>query len=318
MKRISQLILCLAALAYAVQAAAQTQAANVPLTVYVPEQAEYLPEIARAAMANKMRQVVNLNGMGATDDRGQFYITCTVSVTDKEVLGTAPAKFAQKMDVTFYVADALGQKVYGTTTVSVRGVGDNENKAYIAALKQISPSQPALKTLIRDANAKIIAYYEQQCDNILQQAQTLALAKNYEAAFFQLSLIPEACATCYAKVLTMANTLFQKYIDDLAQANLAKARSIWNAGQDRDAAIEAGEYLAQILPDATCYPQAEALAAEIKAKVREDLDFYREMYVRQVEYEQKNTQDVIKAWRDVGVAYGNNQQAITYNPIFAH
>lgn len=307
-------MLVLAALACAVQAAAQTR--NVPLTVYVPEQAEYLPDIARAAMANKMRQVVNLNGMGATDDRGQFYITCTVSVTDKEVLGTAPAKIAQKMDVTFYVADALDRKVYGTATVSVRGVGDNQNKAYIAALKQIAPTQPALKNLIRDANAKIIAYYQEQCDNILQQAQTLALAKNYEAAFFRLSLIPEACDACYAKVLTMANTLFQKYIDDLAQANLAKARSIWNAGQDRDAAIEAGEYLAQILPDATCYPQAEALAAEIKAKVREDLDFYRQMYVRQVEYEQRNTQDAIKAWRDVGVAYGNNQQAITYAPVF--
>ena len=118
MKRIPQLILGLAALAVAAQASAQASR-NVPLTVYVPEQAEYLPEIAHAAMANKMRQVVNLNGMGATDDRGQFYITCTVSVTDKEVVGTAPAKIAQKMDVTFYVADALGKKMYGTTTVQV-------------------------------------------------------------------------------------------------------------------------------------------------------------------------------------------------------
>ena len=29
---------------------------------------------------------------------------------------------------------------------------------------QIAPTQPALKALIRDANAKIIAYYESQCD----------------------------------------------------------------------------------------------------------------------------------------------------------
>lgn len=317
MKSVTKLILALAALACMGRAAAQTSR-NVPLTVFVPEQAEYLPDVARAAMAGKMRQIVNLNGMGATDDRGQFYITCTVAVTDKEVLGTAPAKIVQKMDVTFYVADALDQKLYGTATVSVRGVGENENKAYIAALKQIAPTQPALTALVRDANAAIIAYYEAQCDNILQQVRTLALAKQYEQAFFRLSLIPEACETCYARVLTVANDLFQKYIDDRAQANLAKARSIWNAGQDREAAIGAGEYLAQILPDATCYPQAEALAAEIKAKVREDLDFYREMYVREVEYEQKNRQDTIQAWREVGVAYGNHQQAITYTPIFAH
>ncbi len=307
MKKLILLAACLATFC----ASAQQTEKRVPLKVVVPEQAELVPLIAQSALMNKMRQVVNLNGVGATDDGGQFYMTCIFNVTDKQLVGGAPAKIVQKIDATFYVVDGFGQKIFGTTALALRGVGDNENKALIHAMKGIAPNNQAFKSLITTANGKIIAYYEEQCDHILAKANTLALAKEYEAAFFQLSLIPEACA-CYDKVLTAANTLFHKYIDDQANANLAKARSIWNAGQDRDAASEAGEYLAQILPDAKCYPQALELAKEIKTRVKSDIDFDRKM----LEWKQKNTSDLIKGWRDIGVAYGNNQKAVTYNPTW--
>ncbi|MEG1759631.1 MAG: hypothetical protein RSB23_05405 [Alistipes sp.] len=317
MKKIVAIACCLATLVAATDLAAQnTTKKSVPLSIFVPEQAEYVPTIAQEAMANKLRQIVNINGMGATDDVGQFVVTCTLSVTDKQIVSGAPMKIAQKMDATFYIGDNFGKKVFGTTTISVRGVGDNENKAYISALKQIMPAQPQLKTFIENTNTKIINYYNEQCDNIIKQARTLALAKQYEAAFFQLSLIPEACEESYAKVLVVANDIFQKYIDDKAAACLAKAKSIWNAGQDREAAEAAGEYLAQILPDATCYAQAEALAKEIKSKIKDDLAFERAMYKTQLEWQHQENTATIKAWRDVGVAYGNGQKQTTYNPVW--
>ncbi|MEG2612525.1 MAG: hypothetical protein RR971_03425 [Alistipes sp.] len=285
---------------------------SVPLSIFVPEQVEYVPEIAQEALANKLRQIVNLNGMSATDDVGQFVITCALNLTDKQIVGSAPMKIAQKMDATFYIGDNFGKKIFGTTTFAVRGVGDNENKAYIAALKQIPPSQPQLQVLIRDANTKIIDYYNAQCDNIIKQARTLALAKQYEAAFFQLSLIPEACEASYAKVLVVANELFQKFINYQASVNLAKAKSIWNAGQNSEAAMAAGEYLAQILPDASCYAQAEALAKQIQSKIKDDLAFERTL----VKWEHEEKTATIKAWRDIGVAYGNGQKSTTYNPVW--
>lgn len=297
--------MCLAMLFPVSELAAQTVSKKVPLSVYVSEQAEYIPAIAQSAMTDKLRQVVAVNGMAATDDAGQFFITCIPNVTDKQIIGGAPTKIAQKMDLTFYVADAFGQKVFGTATVPTRGVGDNENKAYISALRQVSASQPALKKMIEESNAKIIAYYNEQGDNIIKKARTLGLAKQYEEAFFQLSLIPEACEVPYAKALDVAAELFKKYIDDEAAANLAKARSIWAAGQDSEAAYAAAEYLGQITPDASCYPQAVALSKEISARVSKTID-----------WEQKQQSDIVKAWRDIGVAYGNNQKSVTYSPVY--
>lgn len=301
----------LAAALTVVSAATAAETKSVPLTIAVPEQAEYVPQTARAALENKMRQIANLNGMSATGDAGQFFLTCVVTVQDKQVVGGAPVKIAQQVDVTFYVADAVNEQVFGMATVSARGVGESETKSLLSALRQIAPAQPALKTLITDSSAKIIAYYEEQCDNIIQKARTLAGARAYPAAFFQLSLVPEQCA-CYPKILAEAERLMLDYREFEAQAMLAKARAVWSAGMDRDAAAEAAEYLAQIPHDAKCHAQALELMKEIKARVKDDIDFDR----KQLEWEQKNKQDIIKGWRDIGVAYGNNQKAVTYSPAW--
>lgn len=284
---------------------------SVPLNVVVPTQAEYVPEIARAALADKMRRIVDANGMVATQNAGQFFLTCIMTVTDKQVIGGAPTKIAQKMEATFYVADALNERLFGSATVSLRGVGDNENKAMLAAVRQLAPTAPALATLIREANDKIVAYYEAECDNIIRKAQILARAHAYEEAFFQLSLVPEQCA-CYGRILQQAEALWKEYTDYVAERNLAKARSIWNAAQNREAAEEAGAYLAAILPEAKCYPQAQALMKEIAARVKSDIEYDR----MKEKWEQENKAATIRAWRDVGVAFGNNQKPITYSPAW--
>lgn len=306
MKKIIHIALSVAMVAVATNLAAQNSAAKrIPLTVVVPEQAEYVPQIAQSAMANKMRQIAMAGGMAATDDHGQFFLTCTIGVSDKQIVAGAPPKFTEKMDVTFYVADAFGEKLFGSATVPARGVGDNETKAYIAAIGQIQPSQPALKNMLENAATKIVSYYNEHGEQIIRKAKTLALAKQYDEAFFQLSLIPEACGALYDKAITTAGELFQKYINDTAAANLAKARSIWAAGQDSEAAYAAAAYLGEITPDASCYPQAVALANEIGKRIGKTL-----------EWEQKKESDTIRAWRDIGVAYGNNQKSVTYSPVY--
>lgn len=292
-------------------AAAMGASKNVPLMIAVPQQAEYVPDVARAAMANKMRQLVDANGMSASGDAGQFFLTCVLTVQDKQVIGGAPTRIAQKIDVTFYVADALNEKVFGTATVTARGVGENETKSLISAVQQIAVANPVLKSLITDTNAKIIAYYEAECDNILLKARTYAAARQYEMALFQLSLVPEQCS-CFPRVVAEAEGIYRRYADAYAETLLAKARAIWSAAQNRDAAMEAGEYLAMIPSDASCYKAAQALQQEIAARVKGDIDFDR----KQLEWDQQNKHDIIKGWRDIGVAYGNNQKSVTYSPVW--
>jgi hypothetical protein len=67
--------------------------------------------------------------------------------------------------------------------------------------------------------------------------------------------------------------------------------------------------MSYIYPDAKCYGEAQILHKEIKAKVLDDWKFVMKMYQDQVDLESQR----ISAWRDVGVAFGKNQQPTTYN-----
>ena len=110
-----------------------------------------------------------------------------------------------------------------------------------------------------------------------------------------------------------ASEIYQKYIDDEALRNLNQAKAIWNASQDAAAAAEAGYYLAQILPDSSCYDAAVALSNEMKARVKSDIDYYRKRDEKREDREYDLNKREIEAWRAVGVAYGNGQKANTYN-----
>ena len=156
---------------------------------------------------------------------------------------------------------------------------------------------------------KIVAYYTAEADRIILRARTLAQQKQFDAAFYELCSIPQACGAAYDRAISIGTEIYTQYVDYLCMVNLAKARSAWMYQQNSEGAYEAGEYLSQIYPDAECYNDACNLYAEIKGKVLEDWKFEMKKYNDQISLEQAR----IDSWRDVGVAYGKNQKSNTYN-----
>lgn len=110
--------------------------------------------------------------------------------------------------------------------------------------------------------------------------------------------------------LVLPLAFYAKYCDKYDEALLARAQTLWAAGQGQAEAAEAGRILAAIDPEAACYDEAVGLANEIKKQVRKDLDFeMREKHADAVELEELR----IKAVHDIGVAYGRGQQPQTTN-----
>lgn len=317
MKRILNFIVACALLTVSTTAVKAQEApaaapAKVPISVYLPEEIDNIPQEAKNTLQNKLKAAAAQSGMGATDGYAQFYMTCSVTKVDMQVIPGAPTKYRQEIDVTLYVVDAMSKKVFGSTNFSTHGVGNSETKAYMACFKQISPSNSTLKNFLIKTNKDIIDYYESQINNIISIAQSLAKVYKYDEALFRLSLVPEVCPS-YQKIMDVATGIYQKYIDDHANRCLAKARSVWNAGQDFNAASEAGEYLAEILPEAACYNEAQALAQEIKQRVGDDIEYYRSLEARDADRAHEKSMAEINAWREVGVSFGNNQRDVYYD-----
>ena len=116
------------------------------------------------------------------------------------------------------------------------------------------------------------------------------------------------------QAIDAGNAIYKDWVDYEGNRLLSLAKAAWVANYDKKGAIEAGNYLSMIEPDAACYPKVEALFNEIKAKSIEDWKFELKKYQDGVDLEKMR----ISAWQSVGVAYGNHQQPVTYNTAWLY
>ncbi|MGE0560647.1 MAG: hypothetical protein AB7O47_02410 [Flavobacteriales bacterium] len=283
---------------------------RVAITAWVPEQIEGMPTTAKSSLANKLTQVINSNGVAASSFNSRFVLTANVTVLTKDLTATAPPMQAYTLDVTLYIGDGFDGTLFASQSVQVKGVGQNETKAYMAALKNIKPTDPSLTAFVEKGKQKIVEYYNSKCDFIIKEANTLASQNKYEEAIFLLTSVPDACAQCYDKAIAAIGPMYQKMIDRDCKLKLAEANNIWAANQSMDAADQAGAILSSIEPQSSCYGEVKALSNKIAARVKE-IDAREWKYILK---DQEQKSEMIKAYRDVGVAYGNGQpKSVTYN-----
>jgi hypothetical protein len=198
---------------------------GIALSVWVPNNTGLTPD-AQKNLHNKMVQIATKQGVAADPGHSRFVFTVNVVVTEKYVTPTAPPKQACKMDVTFYIGDGFEGKIFASTTSSVSGVGDNETKAYMAALKSINVLNPNYKKFADLGKQKIMAYYDSQCDIIIREAQTLSAAQKYDEAIYKLMSVPDVCTECYKKAIEATDAIYQQKmsLNDAAIAKSEKER----------------------------------------------------------------------------------------------
>lgn len=280
------------------------QNSEIQLYVYAPEQVEDVPDASMNYLVNNLCSAVTTEGIAAQDEfMTQFALTPKVSIVSKNIITNTQTQIVLNIDVSLQVIDEMSGSIYVSKTINLKGVGTNETKAYNSAFHSVNRNHKQITNLVNSAKQKILAYYEAEADNIIKKANLLAAKNSYDEAFYLLSMIPSQCSK-FEKCISAGLNIWEKNKNYLCNSNLAKARSIWVAGQDYVAAINAGEYLSKILPDAECYGSAQQLYKEIKAKIGKIWDFEMKQY--QTEADLKKAK--IQAFQAIGVAYGKGQQ----------
>ncbi len=298
MKKIFSIVM--AALISASMWAVETE--FLPISVCAANDSESFPEGARAMVENKLTQLLTRNGIAGIDYKGQFLLTVTTTPLDKDVIPGPPAKIAEKMEMNLYIVDTQAKTIFSSTSITVRGLGETENKCYLNAISRMPLQGPQMEKFIKDGKEKIIGYYDHEGDALIQKAQFLAKQKKYDEALFYVALIPQQSSK-YNAALAAGLEIYQQRIDNECNVELAAARQAWAAQQNAEGAAAAGKHLANILPDAGCYDEAMALYKEIKGKVLDDWKFEMKKYQDGVDIQKLQ----IDAARQVGIAYGNHQ-----------
>jgi len=299
--------LCCTALLKGQSAADQDGAARLSLSVWIPDNIDGLTPAAAQNLHNKLSQIITNNGISANPEQSRFVATANVIMLDKHIIAGQPAKHLYKLDITFYIGDGYEGKAFSNCNTTVTGIGESETKAFNNAIRNINTNSREYQAFIAQGKARIIDYFNRQCDFIIKGAITKANMNHYDDALADLFSIPDVSAECWNHAMNEAIPIYKKKIDFDCKALLMEATTVWNAGQNYYAAENAGTILSMINPYASCFPEALSLADKISKRVYEvDKREWQYIYERDITLQQL----MIKAYRDVGVAYGTNQKPV--------
>lgn len=307
------LLILFAILSFTV-AKAETDESRVSINIVQPE-GNGFPDEANRYLATKMQQMVTANGMADNGLNERFVLTAKVNVLQKDVVPSTPARVSEKLEITFLVGDIEENKLYETLAVEASGIGTNETKAAMAAFRQIAARSNDIATFLANAKQKIVSFYTDNCESIIKRAQTLAGTQEYDEAIYMLMSVPNVCSECHDRCQSAVAPIYQSKIDNQAQLAINKAKALWTADRTEQGASQALQLVAGITSQSTLYPQVEALYKEINKKLSDDEKREWQMQVRQYEDNQKFRQSIVKACRDIGVAWGQNQPKTIYKNI---
>jgi hypothetical protein len=266
-----------------------------------------LSQEAKSLLETKLNQITTNNGMAATDVNPRFVITAKIDVISKDIVAGPPQMTSQKLEVTIFVGDVMEQKLFGNTTVSVTGIGVNETKSYLDAIKKINPENMDIKKLLEESKRKIVAWYQQHCETILEKAKTLSSQDEYNQAIYNLALIPDVCSDCYLKSLKLQEEIFTKKIETEGQKTFQQAQTFWAQSPNREGAGEVMRLVAQIHPNVSFITKVQSFVKDVTAATQAQELREWEQKVKEYNDNVKLREMRIKAFREIAVEYARNQ-----------
>ena len=242
-----------------------------------------LPNEASTLLETRMSQIATNNGIASTDVNPRFVMTATVNILNKDIVPGPPQMLSQNVEITFTIGDVVEKKAFSTTSVSLIGVGLNENKAFIEAIKKINAKNPTFKSFIEEAKTKIVSYYQTNCEAILRDAKALATQGKYNQAIYNLSLVPDICSACYEQSQKLQSDLYTQKVETEGQKLFQQAKATWAKAPNKENASEVSKLISQISPNVSFIGDVNAFISEVSAVVQTQQQQEWEQYQREWE-----------------------------------
>lgn len=257
---------------------------TIKLTPFVPPYDD-LGESGRQLLSTKINAAVSKVGYGGDGANPRFIIGPSINIISKNITSTAPTKYANTYEVTLMTCDIVTETVFESYTFQVKGVGDSPAKAFISGFRDYNFANDDFYKFLAASQEKILAYYEQNCNTFLQEADAQASMRKYDAAFTVLNNIPMEAQSCYSMVVAKKSEYFQMNLNSDCQSVLANMKAEMGKSNDPSASGFNGaamSYYSMIDPSSSCYIESEKIYQEylkkLNPKAKRDWDFQMQQY----------------------------------------
>lgn len=242
-----------------------TEFGKIVLTPHV-NNADKLPAESNNALLRKLETMISKSGAIAREVATSYVLSAEISIGTKDVIAGPPQMIAQNLELTLRVGEAKSGIVFSLVSLPIKGVGTNENKCFLEAIKTISPNNKEIQECIEKGKSAIVDYYKINCPKLIETAMSKAQTGAHDEAIFMLSLIPDACADCYSQALESCQLIYQAKINKESAQELQAAKSEWSADPTESGAAKASAHLQKINPYSSSFEEGQKLSKTIRKK----------------------------------------------------
>ncbi|HTJ11253.1 MAG TPA: hypothetical protein VL547_04490 [Dinghuibacter sp.] len=188
--------------------------ATISLAVVMPSEIKDLSDAQMSNLEDRIKDVVTMNGLSAEGGLDGFLIYPKLDINStKTVQLTLGNMTVVQCTLSLYVRQYIPNSssiLFSSFTRDIAGNGNSEAEAISNALTQIRPDDEAFQAFLARAKTRIIAYYVQNCERIMNEAQHAADLQSYDKAFALLLSIPKEATTCYSQVQQESVAIYMK------------------------------------------------------------------------------------------------------------
>ncbi len=284
---------------------ANAQECDLPISIAFDSSTATIPPAVRRSLANRLKTALSENGVSGDYNYELFVLVPKFEVIDKRVVPGPPRQHVYNLTLYLEIRNTRDHQVLAMNAIDINSVGENDTKAYMGAVRQIAPRSEQMQELLTLGRQKIAAYYDENYQRFIEQARQLSAMNKTGEALYHLMSVP-ACCSGYQQVLESALQIYQDSVDRNGQMLLTKAKAVWAAGNNEQAAASAASLLAQIEPTSKAYAEAGVLLGDIQQKASAHAPWNYKLKVLNdaVSLEQQR----IEAAKAVGVAFGQGQR----------
>ena len=279
---------------------------NVPMCVIIDRGFTNVPPEAVSVLETQLERLATQSNLNIGWKNARFALTAKIDPIDRHIVNGAPTQIVNVFGITLYIADIYNQKLFSSTYIEIKGVGTNETKASLNAIRRLNSQNKDIKEFMQNSKFQIIQYYNNQLPTILKEAKVKASMINYEEALAMIAVIP-SCCNGYDSAMEEAQKIYVLYRDTYFLAQLNKAKAMWAANPTISGGNNVIALLVNIDPEAKCYNDAMTFLSEIAKTIKTDVDYEnKKKYEDAVELEKLR----IQAIAEIGKAYAANQPKI--------
>lgn len=263
----------------------------ISLAVVLPHNSDRLSADQLSKLESKITSLVAESGLAASDYSQNFVIYPKFEIYNtQESRGGMRNIVVTDCSLSLFIKQVNTNNIFSSYTKKIQGSGFTREESIANALSQIDPGDEAAATFIKKAKEKIISYYNQNCDVILQKAERERVQKKYESALSVLLTIPEEAQGCFTKAQSKIQAVFKESQTYMCKQYLQKAKASAASNYYDDAL----RYLSWIDPTVNCGSEAKTLlnsiSKEVDADKKKEWDLVFKAYDGAIEVEKARAQ----------------------------